>query len=476
MTQPTSKRLITEASGAVKYATKAVERGRFPAFAPKLPIVVTSDAPTITYTDHTSQAPFATLVLPTDPRLTFHGWVAGTRNVSGNSTWINLANGWATSTDYATLTQSGTYSPYEIEFDYYGTGLALNTIGLQATYSYQVYVDGLPVSATPLAMDPAHTGNSYGQYASLTWGTAKLRRIRFRMPSNIALKGIRVGLADSLSPAKKSATKVFVLGDSWVEATGADSTFTGFSSSLGLLTGWEIYRAGQAGTGYVNPASGNFSAFGSSARRQPIKDVKPDYLIVAGTSNDDANSATVGAAAAALYAAVATDTPNTKIIVVGPQLTGSTLPANRDAVRSAIIAAANAAPNVIGVIDPITAQWITGSGKTGINRTVTDGVTTASSTTITSATAAFVTGDVGRVISGGTIPANATISSVTNSTTAVLSAACTSSASGVTFNLTSQRLDGNADVFVYTDGAHPVQAGHDYWARQILAALPDSAL
>jgi hypothetical protein len=62
-------------------------------------------------------------------------------------------------------------------------------------------------------------------------------------------------------------------------------------------------------------------------------------------------------------------------------------------------------------------------------RTVTDGVTTNTSTTITSATANFVAADVGSVVESTNIPAGTTISSVTNSTTAILSAAATASGS-----------------------------------------------
>lgn len=66
---------------------------------------------------------------------------------------------------------------------------------------------------------------------------------------------------------------------------------------------------------------------------------------------------------------------------------------------------------------------------------VTDGVTTNTSTTVTSATARFTFNDIGISISGAGIPASTTIASVTNGTTAVLSAAATASASGVTFTL-----------------------------------------
>lgn len=65
----------------------------------------------------------------------------------------------------------------------------------------------------------------------------------------------------------------------------------------------------------------------------------------------------------------------------------------------------------------------------GVGRSVSDGADT-SSTTITSATAAFVSGDVGSTITGTDIPAGTIIASVTNGTTAVLSAATTGTGSG----------------------------------------------
>lgn len=66
-------------------------------------------------------------------------------------------------------------------------------------------------------------------------------------------------------------------------------------------------------------------------------------------------------------------------------------------------------------------------------RTVTDGVTTNTSTTITSATAAFVAADIGKPIAGTGIPANATIAAVASATSATLSAAATATGTGVTF-------------------------------------------
>ena len=79
------------------------------------------------------------------------------------------------------------------------------------------------------------------------------------------------------------------------------------------------------------------------------------------------------------------------------------------------------------------AQSVTVFKATG-QRVVTDGVTNAT-TTVTSATAAFAAGDLGRPISGGTIPAGAVIVAFSSATSVTISAAATGSASGVTLTL-----------------------------------------
>lgn len=75
-------------------------------------------------------------------------------------------------------------------------------------------------------------------------------------------------------------------------------------------------------------------------------------------------------------------------------------------------------------------------------RTVTDGVTTNASTSVTSATAAFTALDVGATIAGTGIPGGTTIASVTNATTVVTSAAST--ATGSSLSLTITRTNPNA--------------------------------
>ncbi len=67
-------------------------------------------------------------------------------------------------------------------------------------------------------------------------------------------------------------------------------------------------------------------------------------------------------------------------------------------------------------------------------RQVTDGVTN-STTLVTSATAAFNSGDVGRPVSGAGIPTGTVIATVASATNATMSQPATASASGVTVTL-----------------------------------------
>ncbi|MEY2510322.1 MAG: hypothetical protein QOE26_1085 [Verrucomicrobiota bacterium] len=77
------------------------------------------------------------------------------------------------------------------------------------------------------------------------------------------------------------------------------------------------------------------------------------------------------------------------------------------------------------------------------NRTIMDAFTTNASTTITSSTAYFQAADVGKPIVGYGIPAGTTITAVTNSTTATLSAAAVANSGNLTVTI-------GGTVVVYT--------------------------
>lgn len=87
-------------------------------------------------------------------------------------------------------------------------------------------------------------------------------------------------------------------------------------------------------------------------------------------------------------------------------------------------------------LDEILTLKLECDAKAGhVTRVVTDGATTTTSPTVTSATGAFKTSDVGAPISGAGIPVATTIIAVVNSTTITMSANATATATGVTVTI-----------------------------------------
>lgn len=89
----------------------------------------------------------------------------------------------------------------------------------------------------------------------------------------------------------------------------------------------------------------------------------------------------------------------------------------------------------------------TGTNCNAANASGTDGVSTNASTTYTSTTAGFTVRDLGLSITGTNIPAGTTIASVTDATTAVLSAAATANGTGLSFTIVG-RDNPKEDAFV----------------------------
>lgn len=165
--------------------------------------------------------------------------------------------------------------------------------------------------------------------------------------------------------------KLFILGDSWIEGgTEASPHATwphAIAPSLARMFGptVEVFFGGQGSTGYTTTPGAPKTAFGNTDRVSAVTSVAPNYLLVWGTQNDDANFASVQAAATAMFSAVATALPACEIILVGAASTRYDISGNRRDSTAALRAAAAAAPNVIGgyVIAPHMENWMTGNGN-----------------------------------------------------------------------------------------------------------------
>lgn len=76
-----------------------------------------------------------------------------------------------------------------------------------------------------------------------------------------------------------------------------------------------------------------------------------------------------------------------------------------------------------------------GTLQLSTGRTVADGATTAASTTVTSATGAFTSTDIGTAITGAGIPVGAKIVSITSATSVVISAPATATGTGISLTI-----------------------------------------
>lgn len=123
---------------------------------------------------------------------------------------------------------------------------------------------------------------------------------------------------------------------------------------------------GQAGTGYINDSGGSGFTRSSFLARAgtDVGPADPDIVIVYGGTNDlGLAPSDVGSAAAATYAELADSCPGVPVYVFGVQYPTGAADGTRDALDTAIGAAAAAAANVVAFRS--VKSWFTGTGHAG---------------------------------------------------------------------------------------------------------------
>ncbi|QNJ57997.1 esterase [Gordonia phage JKSyngboy] len=329
-------------------------------------------SPEVAAIQATPELGFTTPVMPAPPTITV-GAAGGTAPYSATSLPADTAQVSRRAGRYATQfidtknwlqnyvnNPSTSRSQGEIEFTFSGQALAVHVNALIAGGGIRVWVDGQATQAGLLVTHNSGSGRSQN-WVSIVFAAASVRRIRIEFPGSL-FGGLAYD-AGAVSPVSGRLRRVAVFGDSWAGGTSDTAIHESIYARLGYELGWETARLGQGGSGYVQTGAGAGVPYTHADRLAELVAFKPDYVIIIGSLNDDAQSAgAVGAAAAALYSSIAAAIPGARLIVVGPQATKSVVPAARLANRDAIRAAAAAARNVVRFIDPIAGGWITGSG------------------------------------------------------------------------------------------------------------------
>jgi hypothetical protein len=270
------------------------------------------------------------------------------------------------------------YNVFWVEFDHYGTNFDVRHSRADENKYAQiwVWVDGVPVTTTPAANYSATGALAY--YNVSFSGAAQQRRIRVMIG---AADFAGIGLAsdkDTIFPVEQKLLKVVFFGGSWFDGgSGYPTGSTAYlneqlSVQLGEMMNVDYYVNAWGGTGYYNgiatSPSNNWSA---ASRINPvINTIQPDLIVFFGTTNDDFYaSSLISAQAASAYSQILAALPNTKLIVFTRQSNTVTTTGSGTGTavnESAVTAAANAASNVIGVVNPWTEQWVNGTyGSSG---------------------------------------------------------------------------------------------------------------
>jgi len=313
-------------------------------------------------------------------------------------------------------------------------------------------------STTFTAVTPPHAAGgpfllvvtTGGGSTSTTTGTT--RALLFTYTNGIVI-------APNTSPNSRAAgTDVDVQGVGF-----AGLNFAGTTGATPDDTNAHVYLVRGAYNPAPTSAHGSTKTLGESQECLNVLVVSDTELVCTLTTTGSLTSAGVSATASRTVtdAVTATSTALTSATAafsatdVGLGVTGTGIAAGTT------IASVTNATTV--VLSAATTASATGVSVTIGTHTVSDGVTTSGANTLSSATAAFTSADVGRVVSGTGIPVGTTIASVTSGTAVVLSANATATGTGVSvsFGNPVPVPVGTYTLTVVSNGLADVLAGGD---------------
>lgn len=259
------------------------------------------------------------------------------------------------------LTSTGGANPQSIYGSFYVTSekFAL-MVTAWATTDVTIYVDRKPLTLDPYLVPE-------GQWLVIAEGLGGgAHLVEFIVGWSANFLQIVASPDTSVTIGPAPGFKIAVTGDSYTDS-GIAPYYAGLSREIWRLTGWTPIQLGQGSTGYTNngSSSGDLSkqVYGGTNRLAALEAADPDVVLVVGSVNDGAATPSVVEQAAADYYAALAPRP---VIVVGVEPlfdAGDPSYVAWDLVNAAILAAANAAPNVIGVIDWLGEDWLTGTGS-----------------------------------------------------------------------------------------------------------------
>lgn len=166
--------------------------------------------------------------------------------------------------------------------------------------------------------------------------------------------------------------KIAVLGDSIAQGFSSEDHATeAYPIVLGNILGWTVFNAGTGGTGYLRESTpGAHDTYAD--KLASVLAQAPDVILVQGSNNDlpgyggeGWNSTQIADAASSLFRTIRAALPSVRLIVTFPlfKVRGLIYPLISDALYTGLrTAMLNALPGGAEWIDPVTTEWITGTG------------------------------------------------------------------------------------------------------------------
>lgn len=402
------------------------------------------------------------LVLTSDNRI---AWLAGPTIVDGSSAWTPRGAWYA----------GGRTSQFAaVEFMHTGTDFEFCCLGSFATSAnnLRLLVNERVVSTLSL---PNSTGAYY--YVRFTFPSAATRRIRIE-GANGKFRGVNVASASEIAGTGRTYPLITVMGDSFVEGSGAALYQDGEAVSMVRALGGNIALGGVGGTGMLNPASGGKVIWTDPNRITDLTmagvtdalgaSTAPALGVVMASINDTGLAASFWNSFGSTYqAAVANRTwalvdawiaanPGKPLVFFGPTWPNEAPILDvyrlRDAVQEVCWSAASANVWFIDRLSP--GATLRKGPRTSLSAT---GTTTSGSAVVTGLSSTSGVGQ-GSGLLGSAIPAGARVMSVDSATqvTLDLPAAASGTGSALTF------LNDHSALTTALPGdvTHPNTAGH----------------
>jgi putative cell wall-binding protein len=274
---------------------------------------------------------------------------------------------------------NSTYKNADVRFTVTGNRFAIRYWTLRQSDA-MIWIDGHPASSHAFAGTDT-TGSGSWNWLVVTRTSDAPVTVRFAGP--LFFTGVDHDAGDAVTVTAAPRFTLGVISDSQFEAAPDTHPMTQTAGPmLSTLTGFRIWNMAESGTGYVDDGSGaaatggvgfpgNLSSpFGSARRIASITSAPIDALLVNGSINDLYWSADKQRAEMdAFLDKVAQARPGLPVVLVSIEpLSSSTVHDQTNPgfqaldANFAVVAARH--PNVVGVIDPYTADWLTGTGST----------------------------------------------------------------------------------------------------------------